>query len=599
MEQIKISAKYKAFNDINDIDPEFIEIILNEMKAFIGFTVKILAKSEKSFNDEPLVALKALIEYKKKEFSISIERTTYNNTFLINITICSDNDKELFTYLYDLKVEIIKFLKDHFGEVYYIHDTSNEKICTDLYKRVHSIENYFRQVITDFYIRKLGCYDLSKNLESNVIEYSGWYNSKYKDSPFRNIESPLFNLMTDKLFDVLKRPLFDLDSEERKRLIDSVDKLNEVLDDLFWTSEFTINTMKLNDFRKKFSRDFDKYKGKTIYELYFKDTLQDDFEAMWKEFSKMRNMVAHNKPICKELYNDILKACTEIGGRLEKAKDKVDSMFIPDEVLIADALYEEQQDQLQAEADEIEYQREMSGIDPVWSEDTVVEMLSYKKEIESLLSIINEYKIVKKLMEDYNEVYYRIDERVDGLDIINANQFKQKIEAEFETRIEVDTDLDEEDTLSDTKAGIIDALNEHILDLENIYNEIDDSEILDYFTVDEPLANFKDLYGNEYSVYINGTLNPDHNHEECIEVHLKKNAEVIKKGYINIDYGGFDSYDYFENNAENPSEANITLILDEFNKEVEAIIGDSIVSMETKIQALKKVDSFIENNDTI
>ncbi len=261
-------------------------------------------------------------------------------------------------------------------------------------------------------------------------------------SPFRNIESPLFNLITDKLFDVLKRPIFDLNSEEKKRLSESVDNLDELLNNIFWTSEFTIDT--------------------------------------------------------------------------------------------------------------------------------------------------------KKLIEDYNEFYYIIDEKVAEFDIVQTNKLKEKLEDEFNTKIEIDTNLDEDDALHDTKAEIMNTINEHILDLDNMYDAICDSKILDYFTMYESLADFKDLEGNEYSVYINGSLNPDHNHNEDIEIHLSKNNKDINKGIININYGGFDSYDYFENEAENPENAYLSSRIYELNETVELVIKEIIETMNIKINVLKQVNSFIE-----
>ncbi|MDR1771371.1 MAG: hypothetical protein LBS02_12130 [Hungatella sp.] len=41
--------------------------------------------------------------------------------------------------------------------------------------------------------------------------------------------------------------------------------------------------------------------------------------------------------------------------------------------------------------------------------------------------------------------------------------------------------------------------------------------------MDEALADFKDLKRNCYSVYLYGTINPDHNYEEGVEIHLTKN----------------------------------------------------------------------------
>lgn len=596
MEEIKLSARYKKYNkfeDVNDIDPDFIEEVLFKMRDIIGFVVRTVAKPEKAFNEEPLVAIKALIEYKEKGFSISIERTTYDNSFLLNVTITVDNEEELFASLYDIKVEIVMFLKQYIGEVYYLQDTSNQKICTDLYKRVHDIENDFRQLITLFFIRKIGQYDLPKNLKDSANDYSSWYNSKYKTSPFRRIESPLFNLNTERLFEVLERHMFDLESDEKQRLTESVDKLNELLDDLNWASEFTISTIKLNDFRKKFDREFVKYKDKTIFELYFKESLKEDFKDKWKEFSKMRNMVAHNKPICKELYTDILKACEELTEKINSAKENMDH-FIPEEVIMVDALYEHQREELEAELNEVEYIREMSGLNPIWDEDTVIEKLGYTKGIEELLSYIDNYRTVKSLMEDYNETYSEIEEMVNSLDLEKAKSLKKRIEEVFEIEIEVDDDLDEEDTLNDTIAGIMKALNDNILDIENVYSDLDDSKTLDCFSMDESLAEFKDLEGNEYSIYMDGSINPDNNYEEDIEVHLKKNKDIIKKGYININYGGYDCYDYYENQADNPYEADITPRLDDFNEDIDSIIQGIISSMQSKFDKLEEIEGYIK-----
>ena len=93
----------------------------------------------------------------------------------------------------------------------------------------------------------------------------------------------------------------------------------------------------------------------------------------------------------------------------------------------------------------------MSGLDPVWQEDMVVEMLSETEEIQNLISIIDNYGTVKKLMEAYDEVYYRLDELVSELDIDAANNLKKKIEEELDIEIEIENYPNEEDTLHDIK----------------------------------------------------------------------------------------------------------------------------------------------------
>jgi hypothetical protein len=308
----------------------------------------------------------------------------------------------------------------------------------------------------------------------------------------------------------------------------------------------------------------------------------------------MRNMVAHNKPICKELYRDILDSCEYLKNKIRVAKENVEGMFIPTEVQIVDALYEEKMLMLEAEAEEIDYQREMSGIGSVWDEDEVIDILANHGQIQELMFNIGFFSNVKRIMEEYNEAYYKLEEIVANLDASETSEFKKKVEEIFETNIEVETGLNEEDTLANIKTEIMNSINEHILNLDDVYDYIDESNYLDYFTISEPLASFNDLENNRYSIYVSGDINPDHNHEEVIEIHFEKNDIVLQKGYIDISYGGFDSYDYFENQAENPIEGDISPRLDEFNDEVDSVIRSIISDIEKKLETLEKIILFIE-----
>lgn len=245
--------------------------------------------------------------------------------------------------------------------------------------------------------------------------------------------------------------------------------------------------------------------------------------------------------------------------------------------------------------EELKRLRGFSGLDSVWEVDKVVEKLGDTQAIENLISIINEYDNVKKLMEDYKEIYNRIHNKVTGLQDINeATAIKEKFENVLETVIEVNTSL-EEGVLTSTKAGIMSALTKYKLNLKSLYTDIGNAKILDYFTMDEPLATFKDLDGNEFCIYMDLEstihIHPDQNYDHDIKVHLKRNNDITKIAYINVNYEGFDSYDYSDNRATNSIEAEITPWIDNFNEDVKSVIGGIIASMKNKIQALKKFDS--------
>jgi len=67
--------------------------------------------------------------------------------------------------------------------------------------------------------------------------------------------------------------------------------------------------------------------------------LDDEFTNYWENIlSKMRNMIAHNKPICKELYEDIIAICNWMHEKFNECDAYIESSFYSDEEGVRSAL---------------------------------------------------------------------------------------------------------------------------------------------------------------------------------------------------------------------------------------------------------------------
>lgn len=256
--------------------------------------------------NDNLIILNFKVSFEGERFEVNLHKQTYKiegtplDTLEVSIISNDKNDK-----LHEFKILFKNILKKYFKEIHIIRDDENELLCTELYPKIHKIENLFRSAINNYMLRKYGISWFKNNIvgeyQSKVTSYSQWYNRKY--STFRDIRHELFNLQTDDLIEMLKSSYID---QLSKSNIESINKLKDILGD---NAAVVIN---------------EKYIGlESIWETDISSLLPNDFIDRWKEFSKMRNMIAHNKPICNDLKRDIETKVEELTRIISEFENRI------------------------------------------------------------------------------------------------------------------------------------------------------------------------------------------------------------------------------------------------------------------------------------
>lgn len=104
-------------------------------------------------NIEPtdnLIVLDFEVLFEGESFNINLHKQTYSieDTHLdtLETLIKSNEDNEK---LYRFKIFIKNILKKYFKEIHITIDDENELLCTELYLKIHKVENSFRSAINN------------------------------------------------------------------------------------------------------------------------------------------------------------------------------------------------------------------------------------------------------------------------------------------------------------------------------------------------------------------------------------------------------------------------------------------------------------------
>ena len=149
--------------------------------------------------------------YRQQEYKMDIERITNNGmrffTFKIQYKGVDDIANIQDSVLYDFKEKLLVLLDEHFERIFWLSDSQNEKIATDLYRRIHTLENYLRETINYYMsITHGGEWFEKYSYESYVnkyLKFSEWFR-KSRYNLFKKVDSHLYNLEINDIFEALK-----------------------------------------------------------------------------------------------------------------------------------------------------------------------------------------------------------------------------------------------------------------------------------------------------------------------------------------------------------------------------------------------------------
>ena len=315
--------------------------------------------------------------YSTGEYSIFYQFDTFDKIVSLTTTIES-KESNLDSENYDANLEILKItlknimIKD-WKTCYWILDDQTEKLSSDLYTSVFSIENKLRAFVNKVLTNYLGpswhtTYHGFKKVHTSYKKSSVEFKQRVKE--FANIDDTLLSITMETLADIIFcEKIYEIDFEltERENL-----KIHEAINNNNGNS--LIETIKS-------ARKVKVNLWEDVFSNYFKE----EFKELLTHFIKNRNHIAHNKLLTLSAANKIKTDNQEIEEEIVSANSKFDAIrpsFEQIETHELVAQYEEEQQ------NHLEYMiKEESGVD-----------------------IRNDYEILELFNEYISNIYYNLDD---------------------------------------------------------------------------------------------------------------------------------------------------------------------------------------------
>lgn len=537
MEYIRILCCGKENGELSTIS-----LLLERMKSVLGITIKKMTgecladftqeeiDEENEEYYEPFEAESEFV-YQSKECRMDIERITKGGRryILLNIQYSEEDDISLLasSTWYEFKEKMIGLLHENYEQIFWLADSQNMKIATDLYGRLHILENYLREIINSYMSIKHGGDWFEKysyeDYINKYLKFSEWFRDSQYDL-YKKVDNYLYNLEIDDIFvalkaakkkqitNVVKRALEDIKKHEREKAteIASVELLDSPS---LWDEE-----------------NFDDIFSKTVV-------------GRWKnDLSKRRNMVAHNKMICRDMYNDTVSTIDYFENEFKRAEDLLKRRIKSEEILEANRLRREDEEAMNLEYCDIRSE--------LLEEQEIIERLNETDDFICLSGIINDsiYHISEKVEDTLlflkdireglqEETFFEDDE------LMRKDLLEKYIEL-GDTHYLYSTwkTLLEGKVTKEIYRLIEDALQAHLLSIEEKLQNIRDSVFyIDLSCFSEgDLVRLKDFEGNEFAINVSGWFCPERGSSDEVYVNWTENGVKSIYGGIYISYGDYE-----------------------------------------------------------
>lgn len=560
-----------------------LSLLLNKMKSVLGITIKNIkgvcfadftqeVDEEDEEYHEPF-EVKCEFVYKSKECRMDAERITNSGRRYIYLKIQYSEDDAISllesSTWYEFKEKMLGLLHGNYEQILWLADSQNMKIATDLYSRLHILENYLREIINSYMSIKHGGDWFEKysyeDYINKYLKFSEWFRGSRYDL-YKKVDNHLYNLEIDDIFVVLK-------AAKKKQITNAV---------------------------KKALEDIKKYEKEKATEIASVDLLdspslwdEEKFDAIfsnkvvgrWKEdLSKRRNMVAHNKMICRDMYNDTIATIEYFWEEFKKADELLKRKIKSDETL--------ETIRLQNEAEEVMNLEYCDIRSELLDEQDIIERLNDTDDFICLSGIINDsISDVSEKVEDTLLFLKDIRESLQEDNFFEDDELMRK--DLLRKYIELGDNhylyptwkiLLEGDITREIYRLIEDALQEHLLSVERKLENIRDSVFcvdLNCFSEGD-LVRIQDFEGNEFAVNVRGWFCPERGSSNEIYVNWVENGVNSVYGGIYISYG---DYEMTEDGIPIPCvEDELIVKFSEVNDKLETVV-EGIVEVLNKIES--------------
>lgn len=567
MENIRVLCTAKKVSEISCIS-SFIELL----KHSVGIQITgIKGTSLADYMDEDvdeedtesceLFKARLSFEYQSKNCNMNIERISSGENRFIKFQIeyeesdvIGDLDNSVW---YNFKEILIMKLYEKFEKIYWLEDSQNQKIATNLYERMYALENFLREIINSYMCIKHGGDWFEKysyeDYVNKYLKFSEWFR-KSRYELYKKVDTHLYNLEIDDIFEALK-------AAKRLQLTATVKKALEEIK----------KTGKSNDIAKTELLDSPS--------LWDEEKLGDVFSksvvGRWEtDLSKRRNMIAHNKMICRAMYKDTIKQLDFFEKEFRDTNDKLQRRIVSEEDMEIRRIQREYEIAMNLEYCDLD----SSSLD----EQDIIDQINEQDEIMSLSSIISDR--ITYMADRIDEVIGELNDAAESLNVDNFFEEKQFV---GESLLQEYIEFAQEHPLYEVWKKLI---------TTGITNEIYaliEPEILEYiFALISQLEDLKksifyidleclsegdiiriqDLDGNQYRVNLSGWLCVERGAINELDISLTKNESLIEYGGIYISYG---DYEMTEDDIPIPIvEDEIVINIKDVNKAMEQIVDD-------------------------
>ena len=579
MEYVKILCCGKDNSELGTLS-----LLLDRMTSVLGITIKNMngvcfADFAQEEVDEENVEYHEPFEvrcefvYQSKECRMDAERITNagKRYIYINIQYREEDDISLLasSIWYEFKEKLIGLLHGNYEQIFWLADSQNMKMATDLYGRLHMLENYLREIINSYMTIKHGGDWFEKysyeEYMNKYLKFSEWFRG-YRYDLFKKVDNHLYNLEIDDIFVALK-------AAKKKQITNVVKRALEDIKKHEKDKATEIASVELLDSPSLWDEEgFDEIFSKSVV-------------GRWKDdLSKRRNMVAHNKMICRDMYNDTVSAIDYFEKEFRKADELLKKKIKSEETLEVIRLRSEAEEAMNLEYCDITSE--------LLEEQDIIERLNETDDFICLSGIINDS--ISDISEKIEDTLLSLKYVREGL---QEETFFEDDELVRKDLLEKYIELGDSHYLYSTWKTLLegkvtkeiyflieDILQEHLLSMEQKLENIRDSVFcvdLNCFSEGD-IVRIKDFEGNEFAVNVSGWFCPERGSSNEVYVNWIENGVNSVYGGIYISYG---DYEMTEDGIPIPCvEDELIVKFSEVNNRLEAVI-DSIAEVLNKIES--------------
>lgn len=537
MEYVKILCCGKENDELG-----MLSLLLDRMISVLGITIKNMKEvcladfiqeeideEDKEYHEPFKISCEFV--YQSKECQLDVKRITKagKRYIYMNIQYSEEDDISLLasSIWYEFKEKMIGLLHPNYEQIFWLADSQNMKMATDLYSRLHILENYLREIINLYMSIKHGGDWFEKysyeDYMNKYLKFSEWFRGSKYDL-YKKVDNHLYNLEIDDIFVALKAAKKKPITNVVKRALEDIKKHEK-------DKAAEIAAIELLDSPSLWDEEgFDEIFSKSVV-------------GRWKgDLSKRRNMVAHNKMICRNMYNDTVSTIDYFEKEFRKADKLLKEKIKSEETLEVIRLRSEAEEAMNLEYCDIDSE--------LLEEQDIIERLNETDDFICLSAIINDsivdmYEKVKDILLSLKYIRESLQEDTffEGDELVKKDLLQKYIEL-GDSHYLYDTwkSLLEGEITKEIYRLIEATLQEHLLTVEKKFENIRDSVFyvdLNCFSEGD-LVRIQDFEGNEFAINVSGWFCPERGSFDEVYVNWVENGGNNIYGRIYISYGDYE-----------------------------------------------------------